>query len=171
MDNEYIYQSNAIEGYSRDRFGPGHPIFDHHRKAVDLVVANPQMAPKEIHGVLMRDLLNWWEVGIYRTIDVWIGGEKAVAPYAIENYMNRWFEKLEAGPVGESPEEFAWRMHDEFECIHPFVDGNGRTGRLLLNGIRLQYGLPWLTVHVGQEQLDYYDHIRRYRESKFLPFY
>jgi Fic family protein len=52
--------------------------------------------------------------------------------------------------------------HIKFEHIHPFVDFNGRTGRMLMNWERLQVGLPMLIIHadwpkVNGEQMEYYD--------------
>lgn len=52
-----------------------------------------------------------------------------------------------------------WDLHHEFEHIHPFFDGNGRTGRLWLNALRLAAGLPWLTVWAADRQR-YYAAIR-----------
>jgi Fic family protein len=66
----------------------------------------------------------------------------------------------------ESKLDWAWRMHDEFESAHPFVDGNGRTGRLLLNVLRLRAGLPWATVLESRKH-DYYRTIRAYQEHGF----
>ena len=46
--------------------------------------------------------------------------------------------------------------HVEFEEIHPFVDGNGRTGRILMNLYRIYMGFPILIIHTGKEQKEYY---------------
>lgn len=46
--------------------------------------------------------------------------------------------------------------HIKFESIHPFRDGNGRVGRILLNLQRIKAGLPLLIIHEGKEQFEYY---------------
>jgi len=48
------------------------------------------------------------------------------------------------------------RWHIQFENIHPFQDGNGRVGRILMNIQRLKMGLPILIIHEGKEQMEYY---------------
>lgn len=53
-------------------------------------------------------------------------------------------------------EEEIKEWHIKFEYIHPFEDGNGRTGRILLNIQRLKIGLPLLIIHEGEEQMRYY---------------
>jgi hypothetical protein len=54
-------------------------------------------------------------------------------------------------------EQMGWKKaHVAFETIHPFVDGNGRIGRILMNWQRLQEGLPILIIHEGPEQMEYY---------------
>jgi DNA phosphorothioation-dependent restriction protein DptG len=50
--------------------------------------------------------------------------------------------------------------HIEFEGIHPFEDGNGRVGRILLNVHRISVGLPILIIHEGAEQMKYYEWFR-----------
>jgi len=44
-------------------------------------------------------------------------------------------------------------LHCEFERIHPFRDGNGRAGRLVLNLLLLRYGFPTVTIsaHIGDD--------------------
>jgi fido (protein-threonine AMPylation protein) len=53
-------------------------------------------------------------------------------------------------------EKYIKAWHVTFEKIHPFVDGNGRTGRILMNVQRLALGLPLLIIHTGKEQQTYY---------------
>lgn len=60
----------------------------------------------------------------------------------------------------------AWFCHDLFECIHPFMDGNGRTGRLLLNFLLLLHQQqPALIRYEGRQR--YFDKIKRFRHEVF----
>jgi len=56
--------------------------------------------------------------------------------------------------------------HIRFEHIHPFEDGNGRTGRILLNLQRIKAGLPLLIIHEGKEQFEYYKWFKTNRQNK-----
>lgn len=53
-------------------------------------------------------------------------------------------------------EELSKNCHVAFEDVHPFPDGNGRTGRVLYNWHRLRLGLPIHVIHEGDEQYEYY---------------
>jgi Fic family protein len=52
----------------------------------------------------------------------------------------------------------AWYIHGEFVKIHPFIDGNGRTARLLLNFELIQSGYPPVVIKT-ENRVDYYDAI------------
>lgn len=58
-------------------------------------------------------------------------------------------------------------VHNQFENIHPFRDGNGRVGRILLNNILLKNGLPPLNIDF-KKRIEYYESLRRYESDKDL---
>jgi hypothetical protein len=66
---------------------------------------------------------------------------------------NEFGKRIQDGscPMTEAPERLAF-IHKEFERIHPFLDGNGRTGRLLLNLMLLRLGLPPAIVLKSQRR-------------------
>lgn len=66
----------------------------------------------------------------------------------IRSYQNEW-QTLH-------PIERASRLHTEFVKIHPFVDGNGRTARLLMNFELIRDGYPPIVIEI-KERLEYYD--------------
>jgi Fic family protein len=55
-------------------------------------------------------------------------------------------------------------VHNQFEIIHPFKDGNGRVGRLLLNNILLKHNLPPLNIELRNRAL-YYDALQAYEND------
>ncbi len=63
---------------------------------------------------------------------------------------------------GYPPLALAAVVHDQFETIHPFEDGNGRVGRLLLINILLKHSLPPLNIEV-ENRMEYYEALREYQ--------
>jgi Fic family protein len=60
-------------------------------------------------------------------------------------------------------------VHNQFENIHPFADGNGRVGRILLNNILIKHGLPPVNINL-KNRLEYYQTLQRYdREKDIKP--
>lgn len=89
--------------------------------------------------------------GKIRKQDVWIGG--CIKPFInvqlINDNLEHLFSKMVKG--GLEPKE----AHIQFEYIHPFVDGNGRVGRMIWQAHRLQLGLP-IEIIKESEKHEYY---------------
>ncbi len=66
----------------------------------------------------------------------------------------------------DGKERYSKMLHVEYERIHPFVDGNGRTGRMFMNWWRMKNGLPVLVIHEGEEQMDYYQWFKDSQDRK-----
>ncbi|PIT84727.1 Fic family protein [Candidatus Micrarchaeota archaeon CG10_big_fil_rev_8_21_14_0_10_45_29] len=72
-----------------------------------------------------------------------------------------WYEK---NKKRYSPLVLAAVVHNQFENIHPFQDGNGRVGRLLLNNILLKHKMPPLNIELKNRQ-EYYESLRAYEKE------
>ena len=82
--------------------------------------------------------------------------QRPVQPYLIEPKINELLAVNEERKDGMNPIERISRFHLEFEGIHPFIDGNGRTGRLIMNLDLIRCGYPPINVKFT-DQKKYYD--------------
>jgi len=89
-----------------------------------------------------------------RSGPVKISGMEFQPPDASEmsSLMERLADELKAGPQGKSTIQFAAEIHSKLTSIHPFVDGNGRTARLLLNAILMDASFPPVVISHGDKQ-------------------
>jgi len=67
-------------------------------------------------------------------------------PQQVQPLMSSFFEKLAEGPGAMTYLEFICDIHTSFQRIHPFRDGNGRVGRLIINFLLAQEGYPIIAV-------------------------
>lgn len=162
MEKEEIFlrESNAIEGeFSEVAFQDaqqawtcGLIILKSEQLSVDLICA--------IHRRLMKRL-NSDIAGKIRNVPVYIGGErrdqsKLQIDKELRLLVNEWNMKFRHYVGGGSEaEKFVKRWHIAFEKTHPFCDGNGRIGRILMNLQRLYLGLPLLIIY-DKEKREYY---------------
>ncbi len=75
--------------------------------------------------------------------------------------LERWYEKKESK---YHPVVLAAVVHNQFENIHPFQDGNGRVGRLLLNNILLKHDLPPINIELVN-RMQYYNSLQAYEND------
>ncbi len=173
---EYTYNSNAIEGNTLTLQETAlvlegitidkKPLKDHleavgHRDAflyVEELVKNKvpfsERIIKEIHTLVLMDRPE--DRGVYRRIPVRIMGGYHVPPdpVLVPEQMERLVAEFE-GNKKLHPIERAALFHLKFEGIHPFVDGNGRTGRLILNLMLMQAGYPPINVKYSDRKRYY----------------
>ena len=84
------------------------------------------------------------EAGAYRRQPVFIRGSRHVPPnwVKVPDLMAEFVARLQEGPKGEHPICFAAQAHVDLGAIHPFVDGNGRLCRMLVNLLLMRSGYP-----------------------------
>ncbi len=183
---EFTYNSNAIEGNTLtlketamvlegmtvDR----KPLKDHmeaigHRDAFLFVldIASKEMPLsesiiKQIHSLVLIDRPE--DKGVFRRIPVRIMGAftEPVQPYMIEPKIAELLLENEKRKETMNPIERTARFHLEFEGIHPFIDGNGRTGRLILNLDLIRNGYPPINIKFADRKR-YYDAFDEYYKN------
>lgn len=184
---EYTYNSNAIEGNTltlretdlvlRGLTIDRKPLKDHmeaigHKEAFEYVselvkdnVPISERIIKQIHFLVLADKKE--DRGVYRRIPVRIMGaqHEPVQPYLIEPKMEQLLYQY-----AESDENIVTklaRFHIEFEGIHPFIDGNGRTGRLLVNLELMKAGYPPIDIKFT-DRIAYYNAFDEYHVNHNL---
>jgi Fic family protein len=157
------YSSNALEGNSLTETETkiiledgitigGKPMKDHyeatgHGEAYDYMnsLATIQCFTEEdikkLHK-LFYHRINEEEAGQYRKKKVFISGSKYALPTPdqVQDLMNKFITKMKVVAKERHPVEYSAIAHKDFVFIHPFIDGNGRVARLLMNLILLQKG-------------------------------
>lgn len=178
---EYTYNSNAIEGNTltlretdlvlRGLTIDSKPLKDHmeavgHKEAFDFVselvkdnVPISEGIIKQIHYLVLADKRE--DRGVYRRVPVHIMGaqHEPVQPYLIKPKMEQLLYDFAAST--EHIVTKLARFHIEFEGIHPFIDGNGRTGRLLVNLELMKSGLPPIDIKFT-DRIAYYNAFDEY---------
>ncbi len=100
------------------------------------------------HGILLRDI-DSENAGRYRKVSISVTGSEEVFPASshVPKLMGEFYAWLEQ-PSGCSPVALAAAAHWKFVKIHPFIDGNGRVARLMMNLILMKEGYPPVIIPI-----------------------
>ena len=192
---ELTYTSNAIEGNTLTRSETalvvekgitvkGKTLKEHleainHAEAIDYVkelVNTKRSALKRadilgIHALILTRIDDE-NAGRYRTEDVRIAGTHVVLPgwQKVGELMEDFLQWLTA-PTKDHPVQVAADAHLRLVSIHPFIDGNGRTARLLMNLLLMQQGFPPALIR-KEDRAEYIQSIEiAQTESNFEAYY
>jgi len=176
---EWTYNSNAIEGNTLTlketkvvlegiTIG-GKTMREHleainHKEAIEfleeLINDNSELSEmdiKNIHALVLKGIDDQ-NAGRYRTENVIISGASHIPPESVivPEFMEKLIYRYDEWKERYHPIIVAALLHAEFVKIHPFIDGNGRTARLLMNFEAMKNGYPPIIIKTKQRH-KYYD--------------
>ena len=191
---QFTYDSNAIEGNTLSLQETSFILFEkrtpkgkslreineviNHQKAFDYILDYKQDITKDlmcklqeiiVTNTLRKDLQN--QIGKYRDLKVFIRGANFIPPKPLDAKKDmiqllRWYSqhKKKIHPI-----ILAAYFHVAFETIHPFVDGNGRAGRLLMNYVLRKNKYPMVNIP-NNKRLEYYNCLEEARKGNLRTF-
>ncbi len=183
----FTYNTNAIEGSTisevevrgimLDKISPGKPLADIKESETHYAVFIEMLEKgRPITNLL---LLEWHKkvfnqtkpelAGIFRDYNVRVGSHIAPKYSEVIKLMNRLIKFTQSNKGEINPVELAAIVHYRFEKIHPFGDGNGRIGRLLMNHILWFSGYPVLIIEYKKRNA-YYKALNR-DEDGFATYF
>jgi Fic family protein/plasmid maintenance system antidote protein VapI len=164
LELEYTFESNRIEGntltlketdliVNEGLTISGKSMREHleainHKEAIayikHIIDKNTEITEREvlaIHNLILRGI-DQDNAGRYRSVQVMIKGSSYTppAPYFLAPQMEDYYYWYQTAKSRLHPVLLAAEMHERLVTIHPFIDGNGRTSRLVMNLILLKHG-------------------------------
>jgi Fic family protein len=128
---------------------------------------------KQIHYLILKGI-DRENAGVYRSIGVRISGSSHLPPepFLLNRMMEEVFEYYQKNKNLLHPIILAAEMHEQIVRIHPFIDGNGRTTRLIMNLILLQNGFPIANIKGDlTSRLAYYKALENAPSDQKASFY
>ncbi len=197
FDVEYTYESNRIEGNTlslqetalvvNEGLTIGGKSMREHLEVINhseaiafvrgIVERKEDLGRRslmEIHRLILKEV-DTANAGRYRQVPVRISGSETELPqpYMLDKLMEDYFEYYEVHRLRLHPVILAAEMHERLVSIHPFIDGNGRTARLIMNLILLRNGYTRANIKGNTEsRMQYYRALQSIQEDNNPePFY
>lgn len=190
LELEYTFESNKIEGntltlretdmvINEGLTISGKSMREHleainHQEAIeyikDLIQKNTSIIESEIlsiHNLILRGILPH-DAGKYRKVQVMIKGSEQMPPqpFMVSKEMEEYFIWYEENKSKLHPVILAAEMHERLVTIHPFIDGNGTTSRLVMNLILLQNGYVIANIKGDYDtKMKYYNALEKVQTS------
>jgi Fic family protein len=168
----YIYETNTI-GLTDEVINVDDIVETaNHFRCIDLIIdkANLNITEnliKQLHFVLKNGTTdnrkNWFVVGDYKKIPNEVGGRVTTSPEKVEDEVKsliEWYNNIKNKTLNDIIE-----FHYRFEYIHPFQDGNGRVGRLLMFKECLKYNIVPFIID-EQLKMFYYRGLKEWEQEK-----
>lgn len=188
---DLTYNSNRIEGsrlthdqtryiFDTNTIGAGNDVLNvddiiettNHFRCIDYTIDhadNKLTEPfiKQIHYLLKSGTSDsrkdWFNVGDYKKLPNEVGGSETCPPDKVASQMNELLQRYNS--IESKTLEDIIQFHYEFEVIHPFQDGNGRVGRLIMFKECLAYGIvPFIIAE--ELKLFYYRGLQEWTQVK-----
>ncbi|SFT91512.1 Fic family protein [Lishizhenia tianjinensis] len=186
LELEYTFNSNKIEGntltlretdlvVNQGLTISGKSMNEHleainHQEALEYLkeiihkkIAFSEREVLQLHNLILRGI-NQKEAGKYRNVQVMIQGSQHMppAPYLVNKQMEDYFFWYEANKYKYHPVILAAEMHERLVTIHPFIDGNGRTARLVMNLVLLSHGFVIADIKGDlSNRMNYYESLEK----------
>ena len=168
----YIYETNTI-GLTDEVINVDDIVETaNHFRCIDLIIdkANLNITEnliKQLHFVLKNGTTdsrkNWFVVGDYKKIPNEVGGIVTTSPEKVEGEVKsliEWYNNIKNKTLNDIIE-----FHYRFEYIHPFQDGNGRVGRLLMFKECLKYNIVPFIIDENLKMF-YYRGLKEWKQEK-----
>ena len=186
---EFTYDTNAIEGSTVTLQETAMILFEHivpegksireinevqnHKDAFDYMLNYKGDLNKtfvlKLHKLLLHNIL-WKYAGVFRDVQVYVSGADftPARPQDIEKEFKKLTLRYRSNKKKYHPVLVAAYMHHVFESIHPFRDGNGRVGRLMLNFILRKNGFPMINIKY-KNRSKYYESLDKANKGNLKP--
>ena len=168
----YIYETNTI-GLTDEVINVDDIVETaNHFRCIDLIIdkANLNITEnliKQLHFILKNGTTdsrkNWFIVGDYKKLPNEVGGRATTSPEKVEDevkYLIEWYKNIKNKTLNDIIE-----FHYRFEYIHPFQDGNGRVGRLLMFKECLKYNIVPFIID-EKLKMFYYRGLKEWKQEK-----
>lgn len=166
-----IFETNTID------IGEDIPVDDlletiHHFRAIDFVIDNAEKELteeiiKQLHYILEHDTtksnVSWFAVGDYKKRANVIGGRETAKPKDVSGRMRSLLTEYNRSETVSAEDIIAF--HADFEFIHPFQDGNGRVGRLIILKECLRHNIVPFIIEDSKKNY-YYRGLSKWPEEK-----